>query len=133
SPTQSTGRRAGFDREAWITPVSIRRRARNAGRDASPGIEAVVVVLTHDPAVAKLHEDRKPRPQDLPGDERPGAVADRARPHHLERDLIAAGDRVERLERLSLQQRQAAHPTLLHVPQPARRAVAPQSVPELLL
>src|SRR5262245_14806153 len=98
-----------------------------------PGIKAVVVALSDNSAVSKLHEESEPRPQCLAGREGTGGVANRSRPDHLHRNLNVASHCVDQLEALRFQESQPTCPRFLHGLQVSRRAVWPQSVGELLL
>src|SRR5262245_37078844 len=98
-----------------------------------PGIKAVVVALSDNSAVSKLHEESEPRPQGLAGREGTGGVANRSRPDHLHRNLIVACHCVDQLEALRFQESQSTCPGFLHGLQVSRRAVWPQSVGELLM
>ena len=124
----------------------LRRRLFPAGRQRgraprlaltraarSPGIEAVVVALAGDPAVAELEEDREARPQLLAGLERSRLDADRGGPAELHRDGVSVGQRAEDLVVFGAEQGLPARAALLEGGQIARRALGEQAVRELLL
>src|SRR4029078_12742383 len=101
--------------------------------DLRPGIEAVVVALAGDSAVAELEKDREARAQ-LPARlERAGLDPDGPAPAQLESDVVAVRDRGEHLEPFGAQQALAANARLLQRRQVAGRAVWKQPVRELLL
>src|SRR6185436_15467115 len=97
-------------------------RAREV-RDLRPGIEAVVVALAGDSAVAELEKDGEARAQLLARLERAGLDPDGRDPAQLESDVVAVRDRGEHLEPFGAQQALAANARLLQRRQVAGRAV----------
>src|SRR5262249_14630472 len=114
-------------------PATYTDRQSPGRRSAVPGLEAIVITLTHDTPVAEIHEHREARLQCLSCLEWTGAGSNRATPEKLHRHPVTTGDCPQQLEAFRAQQRPAAYPGFLERLQIARRTVRQQLVREFLL
>src|SRR5262245_13639121 len=126
-------RPGGRGRLGARTRLTWPRTAAAAGSVDSPRLEAVVVPLPGDLAVAELQEDREPRPHLPPGGDAAEGDGQRPRPLNLQGDLIPAGDRVEHFVALGGHDLAAPLGGFPEAGQVAPRPLRDEPVRELLL
>jgi len=99
----------------------------------SPGIKTVVIALSNDPPVLKLHENGEAGPQALTCGEWTFSFSNSASPDYFHDDLVMISNGVEHLEVFGSEQSTSSCAAFFHCGKITRRPVRNQTVWELFV